>query len=213
MSTTTARRTRAYNIDCGPVRIYLEPRFIRARAGTAEDKRIEAETAAALARQPRAGNSLGTKYGTREPVTCANRSVPAKGAPSPEQARQYFICEQEGDGIVYLSLVTNVKVQVASIAYRLDARSSYATDPDLNQPAWDIRGSFTEYRCQTPPVAIPVFDTVTDFARTHNCTATDQSTATGLCYKNNFGDWHCSMRDGVHAIANTRPNQLPPSGN
>jgi hypothetical protein len=202
-----------YGIDCGPVRTYSEPRFIRPRAATSEDTRIEAETAAALVRQPHGGATLGAKYGTREPMTCANRTVPAHGAPSPEQARQYFLCEQEGDGIVFLSLVTNARVQVAPASHRPDPRASYATAPDLNQPAWDIRGSFTEYRCQTPPKVIASYDTVSDFARTHNCTATDMPNATGLCYKNNFGDWHCYMRDGVHTLSNTRSNQLPPVGN
>jgi hypothetical protein len=99
------------------------------------------------------------------------------------------------------------------MSHRPDPRASYGTTPDLNQPAWDIRGSFTEYQCQTPPVAIPTYDTVTDFARVHNCTAYDRPSATGFCYKSTFGDWHCSMRDGVHEIANPKPYQLPPAGN
>ena len=38
-------------------------------------------------------------------------------------------------------------------------------------------------------------------------------TATGYCYKNNFGDWHCPMWDLAHALAKSLPNQLPPAGN
>src|ERR1035441_11074065 len=76
-----------YGVDCGMVRAYVPASGMRAPAASAEDKRVEAETAAALARQPRPGPSLGAKYGTREPVTCANRTAPAKGAPSPEQVR------------------------------------------------------------------------------------------------------------------------------
>ena len=76
-----------YGVDCGMVRAYVPASGMCAPAASAEDKRVEAETAAALARQPRPGPSLGAKYGTREPVTCANRTAPAKGAPSPEQVR------------------------------------------------------------------------------------------------------------------------------
>ena len=38
-------------------------------------------------------------------------------------------------------------------------------------------------------------------------------TATGYCYKNNFGDWHCPMWDLAHALALSLPNQLSPAGN
>jgi len=202
-----------YRLDCGPIGVFLEPRFIRLRAATAEDKRVEAETAEALARQPRPGNSLGAKYGTREPVTCANRTTPAKGPPSPEQARQYFICEQEGDGITFINLIANVKLQVAPASHPPNPGASYPTAPDLNQPAWDIRGSFTKYECTKPPKAVPTLDTVTDFARTHTCTAVDELTATGYCYKDNFGDWHCPMWQRGNQNANPRPYQLPPAGN
>jgi hypothetical protein len=200
-----------YGLDCGATRAYAEPRFIRARAATAEDKRVDAETAAALARQPRPGSSVGAQYGTREPATCANRTAPAQGAPSPAQVRQYFICDQEGDSSVGLSLVADVNIQVAPKSHPADPRASYATAPDLNQPVWDIRGSFTQYACFKSPAAL--IGQMTDFARVHTCNATDQPTATGFCYKNNFGDWHCPMRDGTHANANTRTHVLPPAGN
>src|ERR1035441_6219158 len=72
-----------YGVSCGAndYRVAASPQNIRARAATAEDKRVEAETAAALARQPRPGNSLGAKYGTREPKTCGRH---LKGSRAPE---------------------------------------------------------------------------------------------------------------------------------
>jgi hypothetical protein len=38
----------------------------------------------------------------------------------------------------------------------------------------------------------------------------DLPTAAGYCYKNTFGDWHCSM---IGALANAQQLQLPPEGN
>jgi hypothetical protein len=196
-----------YMAFCGPNEVgTFALTDVRARAATAEDKRVEAETAAALARQPK-GNSVGAQYGTRDPATCANRTAPTKGAPSAEQARQYFICDHEGDAQTFLSLIANVKVQVAPVSHPPDPRASYATAPDLNQPAWDIRGSFTQYSCYK-------LSTMSNaFGRTHNCSVTDMPTATGYCYKNNFGDWHCPMWDLPHVLAKGLTNQLPPAGN
>jgi hypothetical protein len=180
---------------------------VRARAATPEDKRVAAETSAALARQPR-GNSLGAKYGTREPRTCASRTVPAHGAPSAEQARQYVICELErGDGANPLSLVTNVKVQVASVSHEPNQFTKEITSAriDPREPIWDIRGSFTSYLCKS----LGSLTASNDIARTHNCSVSDHPNAVGYCYKDTFGDWHCGMLGGA---TNERSNVLPPAG-
>jgi hypothetical protein len=179
---------------------------IRARAATAVDKSVEAETAGALAHQPR-GNSVGAAYGTRDPRTCANRTAPAHGAPSAEQAKQYVICElEQGDGKNPLSLITDVKVQVASVSHAPNqlVKEITAARMDPREPVWDIRGSFTIYRCFSLGTVAP-----NDFARTHNCWVSEQPAATGYCYKDTFGDWHCGMLGGA---VNWRPNALPPDG-
>jgi hypothetical protein len=182
-----------YGVDCGPNLADLQPGRLRARAATGEDKRVDAETAAALARQPHSGNSLGTLYGSREPVTCASRAEPARGAPSATQARQYFICDQEREPYRNdHSLVTNVTLQIASVSHPVN-----------------IRGSFTQYGC-AKLTSIQGCPNGNDFARTHNCIATAQPSATGYCYKNTFGDWHCGMADAAHVNTNPLPFQLPP---
>jgi hypothetical protein len=53
----------------------------------------------------------------------------------------------------------------------------------------------------------------TDFGRTHNCNSVEQPNATGSCWKNTFGDWHCLMDDAKNLLVNIRPNQMPPAGN
>jgi hypothetical protein len=199
-------------VSCGAneSRVQASAQYIRARAATAEDKSVEAETAAALARQPK-GNSLGAQYGTREPVTCASRTAPARGAPSADQVRQYFICDEERETSRFtLALITNVKVQVGAASHPPNPQVTQASDIDLSQPVWDIRGSFTNYSCNKLTSLLGWPTNVNDFARTHNCNVTDESAATGSCYKNTFGDWHCTMVDVAALIGKTRANVLPP---
>lgn len=195
------------NAESGPQESFVAVADIRARAATAQDKSVSAETAAALARQPK-GNTLGAKYGTRDPRTCASRTAPAHGAPSAEQARQYVICElEQGDGKRPLSLVTNVKVQVASVSHPPNQliKEITAARIDPREPVWDIRGSFTSYRC----FALSTLGAQNDFARTHNCWVIDQPAATGYCYKDTFGDWHCGL---IGSVVDWRTNVLPPAG-
>jgi hypothetical protein len=197
-----------YGIACGASDYTTVPQDLRPRAATAEDKRQEAETAAALPYLPRPGNGVGAKFGTREPKTCASRTAPAKGAPSPDQARQYVICDTEHVLGTGLFLVTNVKVQVAPASHSpTPSFVSMQADIDPSQPVWDIRGSLTQYQCtQTSPDQ-------NAYARTHNCSVNDLPAATGYCYKNTFRDWHCVMGDPQNATLNTREHVLPPEGN
>lgn len=205
---------RAYTVTCtinptsGPQESDVALTGIRARAATAEDRSVAAETAAALARQPK-GTTVGAKYGTRDPRTCGDRTAPAHGAPSAEQARQYVICElEQGDGSRPLSLVTNLQVQVAAVSHPPNqlVKEIGAATMDPREPIWDIRGSFTIYRCY----ALASLVAQNDFARTHNCWVSEQPKATGYCYKDTFGDWHCGMLGG--AANNWRTNVLPPEG-
>jgi hypothetical protein len=204
---------RGYTVTCvtdagnGPQEVFVGLADVRSRATTPEDNQAEAETAAALARQPK-GNGVGVQYGTRNPRTCASRSAPRMGAPSAAQAAQYVICElEQGDGTHPLSLVANVKVEVAAVSHASNnfTREITAADIDPSQPVWDIRGSFTNYRCA------PLNSLIAgnDFARTHNCWVLDQPIATGYCYKNTFGDWHCGL---LGKRTDWQMNVLPPAG-
>jgi hypothetical protein len=209
----TCSRVGAYIVTCtviatnGPEEVTVALTDIRARAATADDKKTDAETTAALARQPK-GNSIGAKYGTREPRSCADRTAPAHGAPSAAQATQYFICElEQGNGKDPLSLVTNAKVQVATVSHppNLMTKELTAGNIDPREPIWDIRGSFTSYRC----FALSSLIASNDFARTHNCWVSEQPTATGYCWKDTFGDWRCGM---LGTNINWKTNVLPPAG-
>ena len=108
-----------------------------------------------------------------------------------------------------ISLLTNLKVRFAPTSHPPNQLviALHAADMDMREGVWDIRGSYTQYLCAE------LSRQPTVFAKTHNCNVTDMPTATGYCYKNTFGDWHCGLLDVAHAIANTRTNQLPPDGN
>ena len=130
---------------------------------------------------------IGARYGARDPRTCADRTAPKTGAPSVAQATQYFICDAEevfGDN---LYLVDNVKLQVAK-------GRKYNPNEDINMPGIDttnpvypIRGSYQQYQCGA------IYPDHTNLNR--NCTLYSQPKATGVCYKNDFGDWKCKMVD------------------
>jgi hypothetical protein len=195
------------NAESGPVENLVAVADVRARQSSTEDKKTAAETAAALARQPK-GNTVGAKYGTREPRACGSRKAPTHGAPSAEQAKQYVTCELErGDGERPLLLVTNVKVQVAPVSHPANGvvQVIAAATLDPRQPIWDIRGSFTSYQC----TALASLISQNDFARTHNCWVAEQPSATGYCWKDTFADWHCGMISGS---AKWKTNVLPPQG-
>ena len=126
------------------------------------------------------------------------------------QARQYVICDQESADPRSISLVTSLRVQVASaplVRNQLLA-VTHPADLDPNQPVWNIRGSFTQYQC----AQFASMTTMNAYSHTHNCTATDLPEAAGLCYKSTFGEWHCVMSDPAHAAIGTRWNVLPRTG-
>jgi hypothetical protein len=194
-----------YPVSCGSrdLQIPSGTAHIRARKPFAEEIRMAGETTAAVARLPRPGHGLGSRYGTREPRTCASRKEPV----TPELARQYFICDAEVEGVTGLVLVANVRIEVApgrSFNYNTDSGHK-GIDP--KQTVYDVRGSFTHYDCRQASTGDNAF------SRTHNCSAFDEPSAQGLCFKDTFGDWHCLMHD-LHAdILNARQHLLPPEAN
>src|SRR4028118_34194 len=58
--------------------------------------------------------SIGERYGSREPHTCGNMKVPAKGPITAALAAKYFTCAAERVDGPNLYLVENVKVQVGA---------------------------------------------------------------------------------------------------
>ncbi len=169
--------------DVNPIFVNASANEIRHYTPTQAELQIVRETAEAKARFTH-GNTLGAKFGTQEPATCPNRKGPINAV----TAKQYFMCDSEGELFRNtLFLVGNVTVEVGSarpFSYNLDSASQGI---DNRAQVYDIRGSYATYQCA------PQTTLMNDFGNTHNCSKFTSPTAQGHCWKNTFGDWHCTM--------------------
>jgi len=142
---------------------------------------------------------IGAKYGSRDPRTCADKTSPKTGAPSPAQAAQYVVCSSE-HVINDLYLIENVAVQVGKgRPYNIREDINFP-DIDTKFPVYPIRGSLTKYDCGV------IYLDRSNLSR--NCSVYDQPNAKGACYKDSFGDWRCAMTDASGQL--TAENQPPP---
>jgi len=147
--------------------------------------------------------SIGAKYGSREPRTCADMKIPARGAITAALAAKYFICAAEKEDSRYLYLVDNVKTEVG-------VGRPYNRNMDINLPQIDvrfpvypIRGSHTQYQCN------PESDY---YGPGKNCNRYEHQNANGFCYKTTFGDWRCYQADQNIPTRNEFFNVAPPKG-
>ena len=141
---------------------------------------------------------VGAPYGARDPRTCPDRKQPTDGAVSPAQAAAYVTCTWEGESANQLYLVDHVEVTgVAKGRPYNPVEDRNMTDIDIEAPVYAIQGHFEKYQCDhlvTPGLRAVGFED----NKGHNCREYDQPEASGLCYKNTFADWHCSMLDISH---------------
>lgn len=146
----------------------------------------------------------GKPFGARDPRTCPSRNAGLTAA----QAREYFICDSEVAEVYTgsLYLVTDVTVQVGKgRPFNMQSDSfGWATTNgiDPTQTVYPIRGSFTSWQCSK-------LGTITGVPG-QSCTMTPQPAAQGICFKNSFGDWHCTMMDLGHKGGMER--YPPPTG-
>jgi hypothetical protein len=147
-----------------------------------------------------AQQGIGKTYGSREPQTCDAKKAPSTGAPSGDEAKYYVTCHAEHISSGDLFLVSDVKVEVSK-GRPFNARTDSMAGIDPVQPVFDIRGSFTGYLCE--PLGKMIGAKMYGPAAGKNCRAHDEPNATGICYKDTFGDWHCQMSD-VAAAADYR---------
>jgi hypothetical protein len=142
--------------------------------------------------------SIGTK---RRPATCPSRKAPTSGPPSLAQAKKYFKCHAElevvqtrrADGPNRLSLIDNLNMQISTRArrYSIATDSEYGLNHRLTKPlgltsdlmVYDIQGGFTVYECNDASYNKPG----------QNCEISQFTDSRGVCFKNNFNDWHCTM--------------------
>lgn len=154
-------------------------------------------TIAALAQ-----SGSGAKYGTRDPQTCSSMKEPAKGAPSSALAAKYVTCqfEKEVNGnSIYL--LTDVKVEVGGgIPYQQLPNIHRPGGADPNTMVYSIRGSFKKYMC----AVVHPSGVLANAGK--SCRIYDVPKATGICYRDNFGEWSCSLNgDGGYGTADQPP--------
>ena len=134
---------------------------------------------------------VGARYGSHNPRTCPAGSLSGGSAPTVTQAKMSIVCNLEGPSIDQaLILISEVTVQIGQGRSYTQSNMYNATDADVNAQVYPIRGSLKKYICSPlPPYGI--------FPAGQQCSMFPADPAAGLCYKNTFGDWTCTMSGGL----------------
>ena len=154
-----------------------------------------------------AQDSVGAKFGSRDPRLCASRAGPL----TTETARNYFICDSEytvgpNASGEFIYLVSDVKLELGRprpfnpITDTFGFAESNSIDP--SQAVVPIRGSFNNWDCGKLGQI--------NASPGKNCNLTPNLHAIGLCFTNSFGDWHCTMSD-LGAVREFMPAHAPPT--
>jgi hypothetical protein len=93
-----------------------------------------------------------------------------------------------------MALMDDISIQVAPISRRFldtdllfiqDGKGTYLSIA-TEKPIYDIRGSYTYYSCNNG-----------HFMKVGaNCSVVRKSGSNGICFIDNFNDWHCRLRGG-----------------
>jgi len=126
----------------------------------------------------------GAAFGAREPTPCPSRKLP--GRPTAAQALALVVCDDEKYAAGYEYLVSGVTVQIGKSRPYSAWSDSGHTDIDVTAPVWPIQGSISNFQCSRR-------DAMLGQDPDRNCLRTDSPQATGTCYENTFGEWHCAM--------------------
>jgi hypothetical protein len=133
---------------------------------------------------------------TRTNRTCPSRANPQKGGISLEQAKTYFICRYEtflgtlGKIGSQYTFVDDLKMQMAAARppTNADLGLGHKEDINLNQPVYPIKVSYRYTACP----AYRQGDSAQ--AGQGNCMIRDEVKGVGICFRSNFGEWHCKTR-------------------
>ncbi len=198
----------AYGVRCGTLNLNAKaiPTELRAMAATDPEVRqvaVVSFAASGIDSAPRPVNqSIGSRYGTREPRLCDRRKAETLTA---DDAKELFSCDAEHEFGSTLYLVSDVSLQV-SAPRPFDARSDAdKAGIDAAQPVLDIRGTYNNYHCT------PIPSNAGDNPNTRNCIEFRMSDAAGSCFKNASGEWHCMMFDFHLAASSTATSVRPPT--
>jgi len=142
----------------------------------------------------------GAKYGARDPQQCAQTKA-AGNKPTVAEAVAAVICNSEHEFGGNLYLVEDVKVTSFGKGQRPNPNNRlYSSTPDLDSLEYEIRGSLKKYQCSR---------TSNPNERERSCNVDDAANAKGVCYKDTFGSWVCSLVD-LSVTDSTKA--VPPGG-
>jgi hypothetical protein len=147
---------------------------------------------------------VGERYGSHNPRTCPAGSLTGGSAPTLTQATMSVVCSMEGVTTnSELILITEVAVQIGGGRSYNQSNLTNATDADVKAMVYPIRGSFKRYDCAPlPPRGI--------YPPGQQCTMYPHTNATGMCYKNTFGDWACTMSGSAITANQNAQTKIPP---
>ncbi len=162
--------------------------------------------ALALAALALAATGDGKRFGARDPRGCPSLKEPTRGAPSAAQVKQILSCQAESlqrSGAVgdLLYLVTDVSVEIGK-GHPFNPLTDSYNSIDPSQTVYPIRGSYTAWQCGVSgSIGAPAGK---------NCAKNDAVPMTGNCYKDTFGDWHCTLC--CQMGSNQKAGFPPPTG-
>jgi hypothetical protein len=154
----------------------------------------------------------GASFGARDARTCPSRKEPRNGAPSAAQLKQYVICDSEhfqaaGASGALLYLVGNVSIE-AGKGRPFNILTDSWPDVDPSQTVYPIRGTYMQWQCSEPRKPIPGVTNAPVAGK--NCFKYETpSPASGIAYKDTFGDWHTKICCVVSS-SGSRVEYVPP---
>jgi hypothetical protein len=133
---------------------------------------------------------------TRVNRTCPSRVNPQRGGISLQQARTYFICRYEtftgplGKAYSGYTFVNDLKMQMAAARppNRIDLALGYEEEIDSKQPVYPIKFSYSDAACSAYNPGEP------GESGKGKCLVRDEVKGVGICFRSNFGEWHCKMQ-------------------
>jgi hypothetical protein len=126
----------------------------------------------------------GKLFGTRDPHTCPDSTVPKGNMITADKAKEYVYCS-ESYTTQNIYLYDEVTVQVGTPRRYNPNEDVNVWNIDVSVPVNPIRGSLKQYQCAQAG----------EENMGKNCNVYDAPHASGLCYKDTFKDWHCAMMD------------------
>jgi len=173
-----------YNVRCGSIELRAKPDPRELRPHAVPPPGVELAFGVESAPAPAVlGESVGARYGTRDPRLCNRRPANFSSA----EAREVFICDSEHEFGGSLYLISEVSLEVSkprAFNPAIDARKSGI---DHAQPVLDISATYNNFQCSPLPASH------LDYPNIRNCNESRTTGAVGGCFKNASGEWHCQL--------------------